>query len=169
MKEYDLIVMNPPFSTGSSHLMKVLDLQVLLPKPEQHSVILERLKKAQKQEEATPQQENTQVADGDFLKAIVNQFQLEVTAGVELIREYQAMQPHILDRFERDKETGETVQKGDCILQLKVDRKNVSVNRFLREVREKYWRALFSNEKFTGQLTSTLQGAFYNKVKELKD
>lgn len=81
MKEYDLIVMNPPFSTSSSHLMKALDLQVLLPKPEQHSVILERLKKAQKQEEATPQQENTQVADGNFLKAIVNQFQLEVTAG----------------------------------------------------------------------------------------
>ena len=27
MKEYDLIIMNPPFSNGSSHLLKALDLQ----------------------------------------------------------------------------------------------------------------------------------------------
>lgn len=228
MKEYDLIIMNPPFSNGSSHLLKALDLQernggavicllnaetlrntymkerkvlkqrlkdynarieflpdafvdaerktkvevalvkVLLPKPERQSVILERLKKAEEQEEVT-EQENTQVANGDFLKAIVNQFQMEVKAGAALIQEYYAMQPYILNRFEKDERTGETVQKGECILELRVNRKDVSVNRFLQEVREKYWYALFSNKKFTGQLTSKLQGEFYNKVEELRD
>ncbi len=161
IKEYDLIIMNPPFSTGSSHLQKALDLQernggavicllnaetlknpytnerkalkqrledydasiefvedafidaerktnvevalvkVLLPKPKRQSIILERLKKAQEQEEAE-QQESTDVVENDFLKAIVSQFQAEVKAGVELIREYYAMQSFILDRFEKD-------------------------------------------------------------------
>ena len=228
IKEYDLIIMNPPFSTGSSHLQKALDLQernggavicllnaetlknpytnerkalkqrledydasiefvedafidaerktnvevalvkVLLPKPKRQSIILERLKKAQEQEEAE-QQESTDVVENDFLKAIVSQFQAEVKAGVELIREYYAMQSFILDRFEKDEKTGETVQKGDCILELRVGRHDASVNEFLQRVREKYWRALFSNHKFTGQLTSNLQGEFYNKLDKLKD
>ncbi len=143
-------------------------VKVRLPKPERPSILLKSLKKAQEQEEAAGQ-ESTQIADGDFLKAIVAQFQLEVKAGVELIQEYKAMQPFLLSRFEKDTSTGETVQLGECILELRVQGHDITVNGFLCAVREKYWRALFSNKKFTGQLTSQLQQEFYNKVEKLRD
>lgn len=162
MKEYDLIIMNPPFSDGCRHLLKALDLQernggavicllnaetvrnpctnerkalkqrledynasiefvegafsnaerktdvevaiikVLLPKPERPSILLDRLKKAWKVEDEKFSG-TAQVAEGDFLKAIVNQFQMEVEAGVSLIREFYAMQPFILSSLGKDK------------------------------------------------------------------
>ena len=45
----------------------------------------------------------------------------------------------------------------------------LSINEYIREVRKKYWKALFENPKFIGQLTNSLQQDFYNKVEEMKD
>ncbi len=92
-----------------------------------------------------------------------------------MIKEYKAMELYILSEFAKDDQTGETVQKGDCILSLCVTanrneyRNNLSINQFIREVRGKYWKALFKSEKFIGQLTGNLRQDFYNKVEELKD
>lgn len=228
MKEYDLIIMNPPFSNGCRHLLKALDMQkrnggavicllnaetlknpysnermdlrrkleeyhakvefiqqafldaerktnvetalikVQLPEAERESFILHGLKKAQETKEFK-KAENTQLADNDFFKAIVNQYQLEVEAGINLIKEYYAMSPLILSRFEKDERTGETVQKGDCILSLSTGRNGLSVNEYIKRVRKKYWTALFENKKFIGQLTNNLQRDFYNKVEELSN
>lgn len=211
MKEYDLIIMNPPFSNGCKHLLKALEIQsrtggavicllnaetirnaytneridlqrklteynaeiefiqdafldtdaerktsveialikVYIPKVQKESFIWEGLKKAQKEREYDAV-ESTQLIDSDLFKAIVNQYQLEVEAGTKLIKEYFAMQPLILSEFDKNKETGETIQKGNCILSLKVNNKEVSVNRYIREVRRKYWKALFQNPRFIG-------------------
>ena len=43
------------------------------------------------------------------------------------------------------------------------------MNKYIREVRRKYWKALFQNPKFIGQLTNNLQSEFYNKINELCD
>lgn len=229
MKEYDAIIMNPPFSNGCKHLLKALEMQkrnggavvcllnaetlknlctneridlqrklteynakiefiqdafldaerktaveialvkVQLPEVQRESFILEGLRKAQRQREIE-ETESTQLIDSDFFKAIVNQYQLEVEAGNELIKEYYAMQPFILSEFGKDEKTGETIQKGDCIISMKVcGRKELSINGYIKEVRRKYWRALFQNKKFIGQLTNNLQRDFYNKVEELSD
>lgn len=234
MKEYDLIIMNPPFSNGCKHLLKALEMQqrnggavvcllnaetlknlctndrldlqrklteynakieyiqdafldaerktaveialvkVQLPEVQRESFILEGLRKAQEQKEIETE-ESTQLIDSDFFKAIVNQYQLEVEAGIKLIKEYFAMKPFILSQFEKDKETGKTIQTGGCILQMDIignrDKYNnkLSINEYMREVRKKYWKALFENPKFIGQLTNNLQRDFYNKVEEMKD
>ncbi len=234
MKEYDLIIMNPPFSNGCKHLLKALEMQqrnggavvcllnaetlknlctndrqylqrklteynakiefiqnafldaerktaveialvkVQLPEVQRESFILEGLRKAQDQREFQTE-ESTQLIDSDFFKAIVNQYQLEVEAGIKLIKEYYAMKPFILSEFEKDEETGETIQTGGCILSLDIhinrDKYNnkLSVNEYIREVRKKYWKALFENPNFIGQLTNNLQQEFYNKVEEMKD
>lgn len=228
MKEYDLIVMNPPFSNGCKHLLKALEMQrrnagavvcllnaetlknpctnerldlqrklteynakvvfiqdafldaerktaveialikIQLPEVQRESFILDGLRKAQVQREFT-ETENTQLIDGDFFKAIVNQYQLEVEAGIKLIKEYFAMQPFILSEFGKDEKTGETIQKGGCIISMKVSKDGLSVNDYIKAVRRKYWTALFKNEKFIGQLTNNLQRAFYNKVEELSN
>lgn len=234
MKEYDIIIMNPPFSNGCKHLLKALDMQkrnggavvcllnaetlknpctnerldlqrklteysakvefiqdafldaerktdveialikVQLPEVQKQSFILDGLRKAKEVREAE-ETESTQLIDGGFFKTIVNQYQLEVEAGVKLIKEYYAMKPFILSEFGKDKETGETIQQGGCILSLDIGsnkdkyRNKLSINEYIREVRRKYWEALFENPKFIGQLTNNLQRDFYNRVEELKD
>ena len=234
LKEYDLIIMNPPFSNGCKHLLKALEMQsrnggavicllnaetlkntctnervdlkhklteynatvefiqdafldaerktgveialikVQMPEVKRESFILSGLQKAQEQREID-ETESTDLIDSDFFKAIVNQYNMEVEAGISLIKEYQVMRPFILSEFGRDKETGETIQTGGCILSLDLstnrDKYNnkLSINGYIKEVRGKYWKALFENKKFIGQLTNNLQQDFYNRVEELKD
>lgn len=228
MKEYDLIIMNPPFSNGYKHLLKALEMQqrnggavvcllnaetlknpctndrldlqrklieydakieymqdafldaerktsveiaivkVQLPEVQRESFIFSELKKAQDQKEFT-QTENTQITNNDLFRAIVNQYQLEAAAGIKLIKEYYAMQPFILSEFGKDEKTGETIQKGGCIISMKVSMGGFSVNEYIKAVRRKYWSALFQNPKFIGQLTNNLQRDFYNKVNELSN
>lgn len=228
MKEYDLIIMNPPFSNGCKHLLKALEMQqrnggavvcllnaetlknpctndrqdlqrkfteynakiefiqdafidaerktaveialikVQLPEVHRESFILEGLRKTQEKREIE-MEENTQLIDSDFFKAIVNQYQLEVKAGIKLIKEYYAMQPFILSQFGKDEKTGETIQKGGCIISMTCSKNGLSVNEYIKKVRSKYWKALFENPKFIGQLTNNLQRDFYNKVEELSN
>ena len=229
MKEYDLIVMNPPFSNGCKHLLKALEFQqrnggavvcllnaetlknecnnerimlnrmlreynadvqyirdafvdaerktgvevalvkVKLPDIHRESVIFDGLERAIARKECVYDAENTQVAENDFFKAIVEQYKMEVEAGVKFIREYYAMAPRILYRFKKDEKTGKTVQSGGNILDLRIGRSSATINEYIREIRGKYWSALFDNPKFIGQLTYDLQRAYYNKVEELKD
>lgn len=226
-KQYDLIIMNPPFSDGCKHILKALEMQkrnggqivcllnaetiknpfsndrialqreltelnadidflsdefidaerktavevaliyVNIPKTEKESFILEGLRQSEKYAES----ENTNVTDlaeGDYLKRIVKQYQMEVEAGIKLINEYKAMQPYIMQDFEKEDKSNALYNK--CILALKVESgKRLSINDFVREVRGKYWRALFENPDFVGLLTENLQTDLYNRINELKD
>lgn len=235
LKEYDIVIMNPPFSDGCKHLLKALEMQsrnggaivcllnaetlkntctndrlllsrkleeynakieyiqdafldaerktgveialikVQLPEVQNHSFIFDRLKKAQEERETNTYINDGQLVKNNFLEAIVNQYKMEVEAGKKLIREYEAMQPFILSEFAKDKETGETIQQGGCILKLDLSnnrdsyRSTLSINGFIKEVRGKYWNALFENPKFIGQLTGNLQREYYNKIEDLKN
>lgn len=228
MKEYSLIILNPPFSNGCKHLLKALEMQsrnggivicllnaetlknpctnerldlkrklteynakieyiqdafldaerktaveialvkVQLPEVKRESFIIEGLRKTQEKREFEAE-ESTQLINNDFFKAIVNQYQLEVEVGIKLIKEYYAMQPFILSQFGKDEKTGETIQKGGCIISMKVSKDGLSVNEYIKAVRRKYWTALFENKRFIGQLTNNLQRDFYNKVEELSN
>lgn len=235
IKEYDLIIMNPPFSDGCKHLLKALEMQsrnggaivcllnaetlknqctnarlllarkleeynakieyiqdafmdaerktgveialikVQLPEVQKHSFIFDGLKKAQEEREPNTYTNDGQLVENNFLEAIVNQYKMEVEAGKRLIREYEAMQPFILSEFAKDKETGKTIQQGGCILKLDLSnnrdsyRNTLSINGFIKEVRGKYWKALFENPKFIVQLTGNLQREYYNKIEDLKN
>lgn len=224
MKQYDLIIMNPPFSEGDKHLTKALKMQkasggavialvnaetiknpytnlrkelvdmidaaqgtieyipyafseaerqtdvevalvkVNFPKPERISSIMDKLQKAKEIKEKE-QTAKDYLADNDFIKAIVDQYDMEINAGVKLIEEYKALQPYILNNFEKK----EAKYDSDCLLRLKVGDHDASVNEFVKSVRSKYWRALFSNPKFTGKLTSNVLDEFQTKVSELRD
>ena len=235
IKEYDLIIMNPPFSDGCKHLLKALEMQsrnggaivcllnaetlknqctnarlllarkleeynakieyiqdafmdaerktgveialikVQLPEVQKHSFIFDGLKKAQEEREPNTYTNDGQLVENNFLEAIVNQYKMEVEAGKRLIREYEAMKPFILSEFAKDKETGKTIQQGGCILKLDLSnnrdsyRNTLSINGFIKEVRGKYWKALFENPKFIVQLTGNLQREYYNKIEDLKN
>ena len=150
-------------------------IKVQLPKIQRESFVFDGLKKAEEQKEEYTYTEDTQLAENDLYKSIVRQYELEVKAGINLIKEYNAMSPLIMREFGKDPETGETVQKGGCILSLDISRNkdkysnNLSVNGFIREVRGKYWTALFNNPMFIGKLTGNLRTDFYNRIEDLKN
>ena len=215
MKEYDLIVMNPPFENGAKHLLKALEMQsrngglivcllnaetiknqctneritlnrilqdnnakiefvqnafidserktdveialikVQLPQQEKHSFIFDNLHKAENIKECE-YTENAQVAENDFFKVIVDQYNMELNAGSALIKEYNAMQPYILSEFTKDNKTGEVKQSGNCILSMTIGKNTATINEYVRSVRGKYWSALFHNPNFVGNLTEQI-------------
>lgn len=226
MKQYDLIVMNPPFSNGDAHLLKALKMQqryggavvalvnaetirnpytnlrkelvqmienadgtveylehafldaerqtdveialvkVKFQEPEHISSIMDKLQKEKAVEESDPE-ERQHLADNDFIKAIVDQYQMEIKAGCRLIEEYKAMQPYILSSFSQKNE--KSMYDYKCVLNLKIGDQKASVNGFIKEVREKYWSTLFTNPKFTGKLTSNVLDEYQSKIHELRD
>ena len=234
MKEYDLIIMNPPFSNGDKHLLKALEMQernggaiicllnaetlkndfsndrkllnrklteynatieylqdsfigaerntsvevalikVKLPEVKRESFIFNGLKKAQEEKEYI-EHNQTAVIENDFFKSIIDQYNLEVEAGIKLIKEYFSMSPYILSEFGRDEKTGETIQKGGCILKLDLGNNRdsynskLSINGYIKEVRRKYWKALFDNKEFIGKLTNNLRQEFYNRLDDLSN
>ena len=222
MKQYDLIVMNPPFKDGDKHLLKAIEMQersggsiiaivnaetirnpysnerkvlvqkftdnnadiefmqsafssaeipteveiavikVTFPAVFGSSIIIENLKKAEKEEQPEINAPNEMV-DSDMLKAIVQQYNMEVQAGIKLIKEYLALKPYIMTTFENDESRSYLSDAAHLILE------PTDINKYIKSVRDKYWRALFKNKEFTGKFTSNLATTFYNKVSELEN
>lgn len=139
-----------------------------IPVPKRKSIIFDRLHRAAEVDEPTPS-DMTDMTVADFVGHIVTLFNVEVDAGMELIREYEAMRPYILERFE-------TTAHNYPILTLGVgepgslDRGGAPrMNDYLRQVRTKYWAALFSNKEFMGKLTSNLREEYEKKVSAMAD
>lgn len=148
--------------------VEIAIVKVFIPKQKKASYIYEEtLRKAEDLEyKEKAEAESTELVENDFIGAIVKQYNIEVEAGVKLIDEFNAMAPHIMRYFgEQDNILG-------SILQLTINNGNprdntVTYNRFVKEVRRKYWRALFDNPKFTGRLTSQLLKDYHNRVEDL--
>lgn len=225
-KQYDVIVMNPPFADGDAHLLKAIQLQIRsggiircilnaetirnpftnrrrllqtqlldlnaevtfhqnafsdgerktdveiaivkieIPAVKQESVIFDRLKKAYSIEEPTSDVHDMTVSD--FMEQIVSMYKVECTAGIDLIREYAAMMPYILDSFEKDKYSNYPTLTLCVGEPGRLSRGSApKVNDYLRLVRSKYWRALFSNKEFVGRLTSNLREKYMGKIEQL--
>ena len=143
-------------------------IKVQLPQQEKHSFIFDNLHKTENIKECE-YTENTQVAENDFFKVITDQYNMELNAGIALIKEYNAMQPYILSEFTKDNKTGEVKQSGNCILSMTIGKNTATINEYVRSVRGKYWSALFHNPNFVGDLTENLRREYYNKIEELKE
>lgn len=223
LKQYDLIIMNPPFSNGDRHLLKAIDIQknggniicllnaetirnpftetrrellrqlkkhhytieyienafvsaerktgvevalvrVAIEHVQEESDIYNRMKEAEDMDDFNP--EITDIEVTDYIKAAVARFNVEVKAGIELIKQYRALVPYMLNSFdENDKYRKPILRLTDS-----TDRgyDSVSVNEYLKHVRLKYWKALLSNPKFIGKLTSKLQSEYRERVDDLK-
>lgn len=130
------------------------------------SHIYERLRKAAEVKEAPPE-DVTDLTVADFLEQIVTRFNVEVDAGLELLREYKAMQPYIMRSLSPDDKYNKpnlTLRVGD---QGSYDAPDP--NKFIRLTRKKYWEALFTNKEFVGKLTSNLRDKYHGMVDELQD
>ncbi len=142
--------------------VEVAVIKVSIPQSEDVSYIFERLQKSPKYAEAERTWENTDVAVGDIVEAIISQYEMELDAGIGLLREYWAMEPKIMNSFEEG-------SYRTPIITMKVCDGAASVNRYVKAVRRKYWSALFKNPKFTRGMTSEMQGSYLSKVGELEN
>lgn len=222
-KQYDLIIMNPPFSNGDKHLLKALQIQekggniicllnaetlknpytetrrALIKELNKHDAQIEYISNAfvsaerktgveialikvaieQVQEESDiynhfQKAEELQDIDvtvtdievSDYIKAAVTRFNVEVKAGLELIRQYRAFIPYMQSELGDNPYNKSILRLTDSYDRSYTD---VSVNDYVKQTRLKYWRALLSNPKFTGKLTSTLQRDYREKVNKLAD
>lgn len=126
-----------------------------LPKVEYESNIYNRLREAAEMEEMEPE-EVTDLAVTDFLELIVSQYKVEVDAGLELIREYQALKPRIGSAI--------TLTIGD-----KDKYSPLNLNGYVKCVRQMYWEKLFSNPQFMAKLTSNLKDKYRGMVGKMGD
>jgi hypothetical protein len=143
-------------STG----VEVALVYVKIEKQPYNSSIIETLKQEEKHKEKV--YTSTQVIESDFIKGIVSQYEYEVKAGLRLIDEYNTMKPLMLASFERD----------TPILKLELDNKDDSSsleNGYIKQIRSKYWKALFNNDQFIGLFTSNLKEKYMSMINELKD
>lgn len=130
------------------------------------SAIYDRLKKAAAYEE--PTQQVTDLALEDFLENVVARFNLELDAGMALIDEFNAMAPYLLEN-----EDPEDKYKSTLLLLSVGGTDRVysapSKNKFVRLVRKKYWKALFSNREFMGRMTSNIRERYSAMVDKMQD
>ena len=223
-KQYDLIVMNPPFFEGDRHLLKALrmirrggqvvcllnaetienpysfarkELLKALDSADEHSITdlgyaFEQAERSARvrvymvkatieyQEstsdlmadlrKATPIREVERddmghIIKGDWREAIVDHYNYELACGVKLIREWQGMRKLLQSSLKKD-------AYSQSILELNIHgekHNSASVNRFVEQVRYKYWEALFSQPEFVKQLTSNLQSDLHRRLSELRD
>lgn len=219
-KQYDLIIMNPPFFNGDRHLLKAIKMQedfggnivcllnaetiknpftqsrkylaellekynaqiefiengfttaerktdvevalvkIVIPPRKEESTIYEHFKNEEHYEEFNTD-EKTEIEVTDFLKSIINRYKIEIKSGLELIKLYNDLSPYLRPSFDN-----ETNLYGYNLIRLmdKSGHNPITVNTYVKNVRNKYWTALLTNKKVTGQLTSTLQEEYRKKV-----
>lgn len=143
-------------------------IKISIPQVKEDSDIFQRLREAAHIDEEAAQ-DVTDMTVTDFMEQIVSRFNVEVDAGLELIREYRNMRPYLMDSFDKEdtfRFTTLTLCTGDP--SKAGGRGSVpSVNKFLGLVRLKYWSALFHNKEFVGKLTSNLREKYMGMVEQM--
>lgn len=143
-------------------------VKIDIPLVKDDSDIFRRLSEAAHIDEGSPQDVSDMTVT-DFMEQIVSRFNVEVDAGLELIREYRNMQPYLLTCFDKKNRFHYTTLTL-CVGQPNsIDQGCVpSVNAFLELVRRKYWSALFRNKEFVGKLTSNLRDKYMSMVDQME-
>lgn len=166
LEEYDAkieYITNGFVNSERSTAVEVALIYISIDKKEYNSEILNSLKKDELHNTAT-NYTSDKLINSDFIKGIVEQYNYEVKAGLKLIDEYNSLIPYILRTFKGE---------NNPVLKLGLeyeDKEGSSLeNGYIKQIRAKYWSALFNNDQFMGLFTSNLKQKYMQHVEELKD
>lgn len=168
LEEYNATIeyMDDAFSTDAERRadVDVAIVKVYIPQATQESTFFERMKKAV-DEKYTPDAEISALVPSGTIDQAICLYKAEVAATMAFIDEYRALTPYMYKDFD-DKYKSP-------ILKLVVDNDSTygsfDTQKYMRMVRLKYWRALFTNEEFTGKLTSNLKEKYQKQVEKMAD
>ncbi len=140
----------------------VVVIDVEIPKRETESIFFENMKK--KYIKDSKEEEVTDLIDNDFIRSAVTMYNVEVEAGLSIIREYRALAPYIAESFDQNEYNGSSP-----ILNMTIgDKKTLSEAAYVKAVRKKYWSALFGNPQFVAAMPHDLLNDYRGKINELK-
>lgn len=147
----------------------VVGIKVPIPEYFSQSFVFDRLDKAKGISfENVPEAEDKEIVrEGfDYLDSYIKQFHDETAAGIELIKEYNAYTSVRKSRF-----MSLDPQSESEILTLGLKGKSMGrdgLNRYVEEVRLRYWELLFGNPKFAGKLTNKMQAELMSSIYEMR-
>lgn len=146
--------------------IEVALVSVDIPAVERDSTIMDDMRKAPTYKAQAVPDEYGEIVRYNRIDEWVNRYNYEVACGVRLMEEYKAM------RRCMPEETG--MKNGGDVLALTVHvyggkEHAATVNEYIRQVRGKYWRAIFQQPTFTDKLTYNLQQELQDNVQKLMD
>lgn len=152
-----------PFQSSDAERFSNVEVAVIkVCIPEKYeSLILDDLRKEHASCKEQPISELDGITDvtvNDFIQATVDRFNFEAKAGVQLISEYRALHPYLMEHVKEN-------AYSKPILSLNM----TDTNKFLKELRLKYWEALFKDSRFTDNMTSNQYEEYARNVAELAD
>ena len=168
LNEYGATIefMDDAFSTDAERKARVdcAIVKAYIPPAVHESTFFEKMKKAV-DEEYIPDEEITALVPSGTIDQAICLYKAEVAATMAFIKEYEALTPYMYKDFDNSYKSP--------ILKLVVDNDSTygsfDRQKYMRMVRLKYWRALFTNEEFTGKLTSNLQEKYRSQVEKMAD
>lgn len=122
------------------------------------SDIFANIVKAVEIQDATMQNTQTAIEMNDIIKSLVKQYNIEVNCGLKLIAEYKELAPKMLCDLRKD------LHYNSQILELTINRKEVSETRYVEATRLKYWKYLLGSGEFTKLFTQKLIDEYYNQL-----
>lgn len=135
--------------------VEIAVVKVMISQTEETSYIMEGLR--QSKAAFKEQEEFTDLASADYIQAAVDSFNLAAEAGVRLIQESRALTPYLWPDSNK--------HYTKPTLEIKPD----NINKFLKDLRGRYWSLLFNNERFTKGMTSELLRKYHEMVHSLSD
>lgn len=101
------------------------------------------------------------VRSGDEkIEGMIQQFEFEVKIGTELSDLYFESCPYIMSNQKHYSKP---------IIELCCEGQPFNINTYIEQTRQKYWCAFFTNDEFTGKLTSNLKEDFMKEIDVMKD
>lgn len=140
-------------------------VEVDIPAVQLDSTIMEGMRKAPTYKAQEIPEEYAEIVRYNAIDEWVNRFNFEVACGIRIIEEYQALCRCMPE---------ENGLKEGSFLELKVHTsgghdRDATINGYIRQIRGKYWRAIFEQPTFTNKLTTNLQYELRDNVRELMD
>ena len=147
--------------------VEVAVIHINIPKAaRQESNIFEHARKAVEVDVESTKADDGQMVIADDILSLIEYFNVEAQAGIDFMRTYDALMPHIMP--------GESCYGGPLI-QLSVGKStfngmtNEIVNSYLKSLRLKYWNLLLDRPQLRNKMTSQMQSDYHSKVAEMAE
>lgn len=143
--------------------VEVALVSVDIPRVKLDSTIMDDMRKAPTYKTQAIPEEYGEIVRYNAIDEWVNRYNYEVACGIRLIEEYEAM------RRCMPEETGMDGNILTLYMHTNGRMRDTNINNYIRQVRGKYWRAIFQQKTFTDKLTYNLLQELQDNVRELMD